>query len=219
MSNRPYLLFLGISVVQLVSILLGWNEIAFWSKCFLIPSLIVGVFNTLQRKEPAFYTVLSALCFSTLGDVLLLFDSKSALFFFAGLGSFLIAQIFYIITFFRMSNKPYPSRVGWLYLFVFVILLAILYPGMPMSMKIPVTAYGFCLTMMSLNSWRMYSMDHSVGLLIGVGSILFMVSDSVLAIGKFKWELPYGHFIVMVTYILAQYLLASGLVRMVNSKS
>ena len=85
-------------------------------------------FNTLQRKRTCFYTVLSALCFSTLEMYYYYLIRSQPCFFFTGLGSFLIAQIFYIITFFRMSNKPYPSRVGWLLFIRFVILLAILYP-------------------------------------------------------------------------------------------
>ncbi len=44
-----------------------------------------------------------------------------------------------------------------------------------------------------------------------IGALFFIASDSFLAIDKFLVTVPYGHFLVMVTYAIAQYLIAEGI--------
>jgi len=44
------------------------------------------------------------------------------------------------------------------------------------------------------------------------GSILFLLSDSMIAINKFSTEFPLAGFWIMITYISAQYLIMRGLV-------
>ena len=46
-----------------------------------------------------------------------------------------------------------------------------------------------------------------------LGAISFIVSDSVLAINRFKVEVPGQRFIVMVTYYAAQLLITLSVVR------
>jgi uncharacterized membrane protein YhhN len=45
-----------------------------------------------------------------------------------------------------------------------------------------------------------------------VGSLLFLASDSMIAINKFTTEIPMAGFWIMISYILAQYLIMRGLV-------
>jgi uncharacterized membrane protein YhhN len=45
------------------------------------------------------------------------------------------------------------------------------------------------------------------------GAILFMISDSLIAINKFLEPLPQSGFWIMTTYIGAQFLIVRGLLR------
>ncbi len=47
--------------------------------------------------------------------------------------------------------------------------------------------------------------------LVGLGASLFVVSDTVLAMGRFVQDRRYTHVVVMVTYHLAQALIVAGL--------
>ena len=50
-------------------------------------------------------------------------------------------------------------------------------------------------------------------LLVVCGAILFMVSDSILAINKFNTSFPMAAPAIMLTYILGQYLMVEGVIR------
>ena len=42
------------------------------------------------------------------------------------------------------------------------------------------------------------------------GALFFMLSDTILAVNKFKMPLPFGHHTVLTTYYVAQYLIFSS---------
>jgi uncharacterized membrane protein YhhN len=44
------------------------------------------------------------------------------------------------------------------------------------------------------------------------GALIFMLSDSMIAINKFLDPLPFASMMIMITYILAQYFIVSGLI-------
>ena len=44
-----------------------------------------------------------------------------------------------------------------------------------------------------------------------IGAIFFIISDSLLAINKFYFPLPYSAFWIMSTYSFAQYFIVSGI--------
>ena len=74
--------------------------------------------------------------------------------------------------------------------------------------------YALVLIVMVLNSVFRYGRTSNVSFsLVFLGSILFMFSDSVLAINKFLKPVPAAGFWIMSTYILAQFLIIHGLVR------
>lgn len=50
------------------------------------------------------------------------------------------------------------------------------------------------------------------------GAVFFIISDSVLAINKFYLSFSGAAWIIMITYVLAQWLITEGLVRYINSK-
>ena len=54
----------------------------------------------------------------------------------------------------------------------------------------------------------------SSGLRILLGAVFFLISDALLALNVFKGvDFPFRHAVVMATYLLAEWLLVSGMVR------
>ncbi len=53
--------------------------------------------------------------------------------------------------------------------------------------------------------------SHSYGKIVFHGALLFMVSDSLIAINKFQFAVPFAGFLIMSTYILAQWFIVDGI--------
>ena len=67
------------------------------------------------------------------------------------------------------------------------------------------------MSMMALN--RRGRVNPSSFRYVFTGSVLFLASDSMIAINKFTAEIPMAGFWIMITYITAQYLIMRGLVQ------
>lgn len=149
----------------------------------------------------------AALAFSTAGDVLL--DLNPRLFAF-GLGAFLLAHITYICLFLR--NRAAGRRPGAVHLAVVLVIviysvsLAIWIVPSVGSLAAPVVLYICALTaMVSTAILARFSQRW-----VAVGAILFLISDSLLAIDKFKTPVPLRDYLVWTTYYLGQCGIALG---------
>jgi uncharacterized membrane protein YhhN len=163
--------------------------------------------------------VLLALLFSWSGDVLLMRTGE--LFFILGLVAFLIAHVFYIMAYRQhRSDDDTQSLHGLQRLrFAFPILLSgtglfvILYPRLN-ELRIPVFVYAVVLTWMVLQALFRFGRTSSPSFaLVFGGAILFMISDSLLAVNKFLEPVTNSGLWIMLTYISAQFLIVLGLVR------
>ena len=166
-----------------------------------------------------------AILFSLAGDVLLMFEARRPEFFMMGLAAFLIAHIFYILSYRQHQDHSLEGSLKGIQKirFSFPIVLAgtglivVLYPSLG-ALKIPVVVYALLLIVMVLNSIFRYGRTSNVSFgFVFSGSILFMFSDSVLAINKFFKPVPVAGFWIMSTYILAQFLIIQGLLKHVNN--
>lgn len=172
-----------------------------------------------SRKKSFTIPVLIAFFFSWLGDNFLMFSERNELFFFAGVGGFFLAQLSYIFIFSRYSEE---NRQGYLrkkpLLIIFFLLYVagiyiVLLPGLEGIMKPVILIYALSLmamSMMALN--RRGRVNPPSFRYVFAGSILFLLSDSMIAINKFTTEFPLAGFWIMITYISAQYLIMRGLV-------
>ncbi|GAB1309561.1 hypothetical protein KH5_22440 [Urechidicola sp. KH5] len=149
---------------------------------------------------------LGAIFFSFLGDVFLLYDLE--LNFILGLSSFLIAHLLYISVFKKLiSNTSIAQKVvafipfTGLYVFLMWYLKDVL--G---AMQVPVFVYGAVICIFGYIAFLHYVKRQTAlaGVLV-VGSLLFIVSDSLLAINKFYYKQVGFDEIIIITYILAQY--------------
>lgn len=148
------------------------------------------------------HSIMLGLALSLVGDVFMSLRSG----FIGGLSSFLLAHVCYVIAFTSGAVPLRPLRILPFLLFGCVI-IPILYPGIG-DLKIPVFIYmAVILTM----GWRAAARLGKPGerreahLAALLGAISFIISDSLIALGKFHGEIPAGHPWVMITYWAGQF--------------
>ena len=183
------------------------------------PLIMIGLMAHYWVMSPARSRLfLVALFFCWLGDVFLIFQSTDPLFFIGGLASFLVGHIVYIFCYRQLQIIPSSKELlgSQKVRFAFPIILAgtglvtILYPLLG-ALRIPVMIYAWAITLMALTALFRYGRTNSTSfLLIFIGAVLFMVSDSLLAINKFHHAFSAAGALVMLTYSVAQFLIVEG---------
>ena len=213
-----HLIFAVIVIVELTGRLTDNIQIEYYVKPLIM--IWMAVYFLLFKKKSIFTVpVLVAYFFSWVGDNFLMFSGRNELFFFAGVGGFFCAQLSYIYIFTKFREKEAKGKLQknpWLSLLFLAYvagMLVLLFPGLEGMMKPIITIYALSLigmSMMALNRWgRVGAMSFK---LVFTGSILFMLSDSMIAFDKFHSEIPLAGFLIMITYIAAQYLIMRGLI-------
>jgi len=153
------------------------------------------------------------LVLSLVGDVCLLWPKEG---FLPGLVSFLLAHLAYIAAFcvpLRLAARPLVF-VG--YGVVAALILSLLWPGVPGALRVPVLGYVVCLATMAAQAavwWRSAagSAEERLARAAAIGGLLFMASDSLLAINRFALPLPFAPLWILATYWAAQWAIASSL--------
>ena len=198
-------------LVDLLFIYLRENEMRWISKPLLMPVLMLFFVTSVKMKSGTqFYLILAALFLSWCGDVLL-----QANLFIPGLVSFLLAHVCYIFYFKQAGNnrkgliqtKPLLFLPVTLYI---ILLLVLLFPHLQ-ELKIPVVVYSITIgvmLLMAINTRQQINNKASTFLIIG--ALLFVLSDSLLAINLFVENHWVISFAVMATYATAQYLIVKG---------
>lgn len=178
-----------------------------WRWLFKIIPIALLLQLTLTRTEGKVRTLLGlGLVLSAIGDILLALDGL----FVQGLAAFLLAQITYTILFLTQWRWQ-TSRLPWAALIVVYALVCTLYivPAAG-DMKVPVTAYMIAISLMAMSAG--FRDDHQF-LWVAMGALIFMVSDTLIAVSRFVSPFEYSGIAVMTTYYLAQLLICAGIVR------
>ncbi len=198
--------------VNIASHLLDMPDLNWFTKPFLMPLLLFLLYLLADKNVTLPRLMLGgAVIFSWIGDMLLLRESEE-LFFLGGLGSFLVAQVLFSITLYRsVYTKMVPEIKPLIPIMLYggLLLLALMRKAGPMS--VPVLIYALCiLTMVSIARLRRgLTLEESYRDAF-IGAFLFVISDSILALNRFVFEIPYASVSVMITYISAQYFLVKG---------
>jgi len=213
--------FLLILLINLLSIYFGNYSLQFVSKSLLMPVLAIYFLVQTSRVNAGLKAwVVLALAFSWLGDIFLLFEKKDPIFFLLGLSSFFVAQVFYIVFFHNIRMREYIRGNALLLLLVIVyyfILISMISPFLG-HLKLPVRIYGVVLSFMwMLAMHTLFSKNRKAGWWMTIGAVLFVASDSLLAINKFYSTFSFGAIIIMLTYGLAQLFITEGGVKYINS--
>jgi uncharacterized membrane protein YhhN len=219
MKKLSILLFVAVSILELTSQVVQLPELHHIVKPLLMITLGMVYFFGLSSEDRTI-TVWAALLFSFLGDSFLLYESKNEVYFMLGLASFLIAHIGFILAFRQHRSEDegeqihtiQKARMAFPVILAATGLVIVLFPHLG-DLRVPVVIYAGVLMFMVLNALFRYrrTSDQSYWLVFA-GAVLFMISDSVLAIGKFLEPMQWGGVIVMSTYIAAQFLIIEGLI-------
>ncbi len=221
-KNYWILLFAIILIGDLIGIQLQNELLQTICKPLIIPA-VIGYFDSQVKqitKGIAKWVVL-ALIFSLLGDVLLMFQEKNSIFFLLGLSAFLIAHIFYIIFFHKVRVKENIKSNPWLLVVVviyYATLISLLSPYLA-DMKIPVLVYGIVISFMFMLAVHMlFVKNKPAGQWMMVGALLFIMSDSILAINKFYQPFEAASVLIMLTYGLAQFFIVHGAIKYIRGQ-
>ncbi|MBL8299488.1 MAG: lysoplasmalogenase [Rhodanobacteraceae bacterium] len=149
--------------------------------------------------------VLAGLFASTLGDVWLMLPWDA---FVAGLASFLLAHLAYLVAF-TGRRALLPLRWPWFaYALLAAAVLALLWPGLPDALRLPVVVYVVALAAMAVQAATIaIELRSGSALLAGFGGFGFVVSDGLLAIDRFHTPLPVSALWVLTSYWIAQFLI------------
>jgi uncharacterized membrane protein YhhN len=215
------LFYAFIAIIHLIGEATNNVLLSDWTKPLLIPALLIYfvVSAIVDGKTVRISNyVVTALVFSFFGDVLLMFVNYKSYFFLMGLGAFLIAQLFYMMTF-RMMRKGSDHSVTPSYLILalatlyYVSLIGLIYGNLESAFQLPVMLYGAVITAMLVYSFHVRDLVPApFGNLLFLGASLFVISDSLIAVNKFYTALPAAGFLVMSTYISAQFLIVRALI-------
>ena len=131
--------------------------------------------------------VLAGLVLSLGGDIALLWPREG---FLPGLVSFLLAHLAYLIGFTRERRFAAAWAPFTLYAVVAGTILALLWPGVPGALRVPVAIYVVCLASMAAQAAVLWRTGVERAGVLALGGALFVASDALLATNKFAAELP-----------------------------
>ena len=211
MKSNWMIVFAFVAMAVVIGILLDIPKLYVVAKPMLMITLLLH-FVSASKGYPSWRIyVMAALVFSWGGDVLLMKNGM----FIPGLASFLVAHVLYIITYHKTGASHGKLKLLDIFKFLLLgtVLIWVLYPGLG-DLLIPVTLYA--LTILIMGIWahkRRGATSTASFLMVSAGAMLFILSDSLIAINKFTFELPAERILVMSTYITAQYLIIQGLLK------
>ncbi|MFC8448076.1 lysoplasmalogenase [Kitasatospora sp. NPDC057223] len=196
--------FAATSAAHLGAILAHSPALQHATKPALMPLLAA---HSLTAAPRAPKLLAPALLLSAGGDILLQAGGDTA--FLAGMGSFAAAHVCYVTMFVQrgaLDDRRRTAVVAAAYAVAWAVLVGRLWPGLG-DLRIPVAVYSLLLTSTAVTSARL-------GWRTGLGGALFLLSDTLIATQLADWrELPGHEFWIMATYVVAQYLLMSGLLK------
>lgn len=161
--------------------------------------------------QPPLTVMAAGFALSALGDYFL--DLRDEKWFLPGLIAFFAAHVaFAVYLFGHAIPLSMYTGIEW---FICAALIAAtiafyiwLLPALPRDMKLPVAAYSAVITLMGIAA-----LTTTIGsMLVPLGALLFIASDVVLSIEKFKSNFPLAKQINWALYAGGQILLAVGVV-------
>lgn len=217
-----YLLFALIVAGDLIGEVFRIKELDYLFK----PLIMVWIggyfyFNSRNVDRKVISLTVFAFIFSWFGDVFLMFGDSGFLYFVSGLVSFLCAQIIYIFVYKRtieisgkspfLKSKPYFLLS---YIIYGIAIYSILFNSLDTILKFAVFIYMLALLGMSAMALNRKGNSRPQSFYyVFLGSVLFVLSDSMIAINKFLTAIPNEGILIMTTYIAAQFLIMQGILK------
>lgn len=156
----------------------------------------------------------AALVFSTLGDVFLIPGTPATVL--LGIAAFGLAHVSYLVALLRLRHIRESVRslevLGVLAFAAYVyILYGLIRGGMTPELRVPLAIYTVLVVGTGVGAFlRLVARGDRASGLILAGAVLFLLSDSLIAVRRFGHKLPFAEVVVMATYIVGQFLIARG---------
>lgn len=209
MKRKTLNFLIIISAITAISVLYFYPPLYdFFKPLTTILILLIPILYGNKKLKQYRNGIIAALVFCLLGDTFLLRDA----YFIYGLAAFLIAHLLFAFSFTRLGGFRYALRpIGFL-----VALSAgyyyYLYPNLE-SMKIPVAIYIGCIVLMCWQGVALFLRErHNRFLMIAIAVLLFLFSDALIALEKFKMDFASSGILILSTYWLSILLLANSTV-------
>lgn len=220
MIIQPVVYFFGVlfvltAVLHLAGCIRENTQLANATKPFLMPLLMAVSVTMLMPCRPQTRIVMlltaGALAAGTAGDIFLMAENTEC--FFAGIASFLAGHICWICVYaaaFRLLPVPcFAAGIFICIMFIFSAYLLTGKPGGATGAGIICYASVLCaLVFTGAVAWIIYK--NVPAILYGTGAVLFLISDTMLGYTYFRRQFHISQFLIMLTYIAAQVLLAAG---------
>jgi uncharacterized membrane protein YhhN len=177
----------------------SWGFLLKASPIFLLAAVIIKCLSL-----PAKWLLVGAILCSACGDILLALSIEHS--FILGLSAFAFAHIFYAWFLYPWQDlsRLTPLTFGLISVYV-VCMLLLLVPAVG-ALLAPVLLYFVVISLMFLSAFLANTQTYA----LRIGAILFILSDSLLAINAFITSLPLQSVLVMSSYYAAQYFIATG---------
>jgi uncharacterized membrane protein YhhN len=204
-------------IIDWIAVGLKQRRLEYVAKPATLVFLILWFVGKADLSNSSRVAFLIGLIFSLAGDVFLMLPKDR---FLAGLASFFVAQVAYIVAFNPGGPilSPYTLGAALVIAAIALVFLWQVRRGLARSgSRIPFAAIVVYAVVLSLTLWSTWIYPQRfpvltlLGRLIPLGGLLFFVSDAVLAWNRFVGAFRAGRLINMSTYHLAQWLLALGI--------
>jgi len=240
MKKSHFILYLLIclTVVEAYAEFAGNKVLMFYTKPLLLPMIMLYAFVVINHRwNKALKFLLVALFFSWIGDVSLMLTPehpldnslmgvpKSKYFFLLGLSSFLINHLFLISIYRKVTTENGESlfqqnKFSFLpFLAYGIVMVSVVVPPVYDNPEkslatIPVILYAAILLSMAAFAYNRYGFVNTKSFwLVFIGAVLFVFSDSIIALNflAFPGFIPKPGFVIMTTYVAAEFLIAKGI--------
>ena len=173
------------------------------TKGTLMATLLAWVLVALGSRAPRW--LVAGLAFAMLGDVLL--DIR----FEVGMVGFLLMQLCYIAGFLSLGART-GLRARWPVAVVYLLVGV----GANLALGPQLGALAILVLIYSTALLTMAALAAGVDRMVGLGGALFVVSDALIGVDKAGAGFAGRGLIVLLTYLAAQYLIATGWARRVD---
>ena len=207
------LLFTLVTLLEIVGELWSVRWLHYGCKPLIIGLLLAWSWRHRAVGDRPMVILRIGLIFALLGDILLMIREVDL--FGLGLASFLLMQLCYCVVFgLRGAFRPVSlATVGLLvlpfavYAGVFLLALRPAFATKPAlnALWIPVVIYVSCISTMGLMAALRWGLPGYR--IVLMGALLFMVSDSAIAVNAFLTPFAGATLLIMSTYAVAQYLI------------
>jgi sterol desaturase/sphingolipid hydroxylase (fatty acid hydroxylase superfamily)/uncharacterized membrane protein YhhN len=200
--------FVQMAALTVASQVCGWQELFQMAKPLALLALMYVAWSASHLQPQVQKWLVRALGLSWVGDVLLLYPSM----FLPGLVAFLAAHVCYIVLLSRDAPWLHSRRALAVFMSIAALVFVLLdQHGLPADLRVPVAAYVLVIATMAAQAWgRAKHLGTAGSHWLAWGSVLFMLSDTLLAVDKFVSPMPVAGLWVLTTYYLAQGFIVQG---------